>query len=612
MTRLPPLPRLSWSDAASPRSLDHDDIYFSGDGAAETRAVFFAGCELPEAWAGRRAFTVGELGFGSGANIAALIDLWDRTRSSPDARLDVLSVESSLMTVEDAARTLKGQTDLAGAAERLLSVWPDRARGMQRIDLGGGLRLTLAIGDAAEALRGVEAAVDAWFLDGFAPARNPQMWSAEVIGEIARLSAPGARVGSYTVAGDVRRRLAEAGFEARKAPGHGAKRERLEAVFGEPGVMRREGPARVAVIGAGAAGANVARSFIARGAKVTLIDAGRGFGSGASGNRLALVMPRLDAADSEIARALVSAHLLARRRYLALGGDAATGVDVTRLPRGVEDQRRFERLLADPPLDASLMSAIAPATPGRGLLLHGAAALHPARVLPALCDGAELMFATGVTAIEPTPSNVRLALSDDRSIEADLVVAAAGAEIGRLFPAIGRFIEGRQGQVDHVARATPDETATVDGAYVVEALGAVLAGATFEAVTDEHPAPSPAARAHNLEVLDRLRPELAVAMGGDEWESRVGVRATTPDRLPIVGAASEAGSERVQVLGGLGSHGYLWSPLLAEQLASWAFGEPLPMTRDQVRALSPARFEARALRRAGGRRPAAELPLDDA
>jgi tRNA 5-methylaminomethyl-2-thiouridine biosynthesis bifunctional protein len=243
MVETPSQPELDWTAQGAPRSTLFDDIYFSAaDGLAESRAVFLRGCGLPEGWKDRSRFTVGELGFGTGLNILALLDAWRRTRA-PGQRLSIFSVEAYLLPAEAAARALAAWPELEDLAADLLRRWPRRASGFHRLDFPElGASLDLAVGDAAWALEQWTGQADAWFLDGFSPAKNPQMWREAVLAGVARRSTPGARLATFTVAGAVRRGLQAVGFEAFKAPGHGAKRERLEARFA--GTQAPAGPRR--------------------------------------------------------------------------------------------------------------------------------------------------------------------------------------------------------------------------------------------------------------------------------------------------------------------------------------------------------------------------------
>ncbi len=581
MPRLPPRPDLDWPDAgAIPHSRDHDDVYFSGEGLSEKRTVFLTGCGLPQAWADRSRFTVGELGFGTGLNLLALWDLWRRHRPSPAARLDYLTFEGALISATDAARIHAAWPELAEISGQLRARWPDRARGVQRIDLGDDITLTIAIGDIAETIPQARASVDAWFLDGFAPSKNAGMWSAQTLTHVARLSAANARAATYTVAGDVRRNLEAAGFSLAKMPGHGRKKERLEARLASPREPRPAPPGRIAIIGAGIAGACAAHAFVKRGCEVVVYDRAGGPGAAASGNPLALVMPRLDAADSPTARALVEAWLHARRFYPALGPDAAQPVDAIHLPRGEKEEQRFAKLLADPPLDDTILAAANP-----GLRHIGAIAVRPQAALPRLLAGATLRLNTMIA----SPAD----------IDADLIVICAGVDLASLIPDAPP-LTGRLGQIESMA-ATGAPSAIADGGYCVEAMGRLVFGATFEAATGA-PQVSDAARALNLETLARLRPDRAPV----ELTSRAAIRATTPDRFPFAGAPPQkqkapdgtpAPSVTYRLIGGLGSRGFLWAPLLAESVASEAFGEPSPVETSVADCLDPGRFLARAARR---------------
>jgi tRNA 5-methylaminomethyl-2-thiouridine biosynthesis bifunctional protein len=233
MPRLPPAPELEWSDdGGSLRAMAFDDVYFSKDGGLdEAHAVFLAGTGLPEVFKNRDCFALCELGFGTGLNVLAVWAAWKKTRS-PHAQLHISTIEAFPLARADAARALAHFPELAVEAEQLLAHWPARAYAPQRLWFpGDGFSLTVFTGEAETILSGLIGSFDAWFLDGFAPARNPEMWTPALFSQIARLSARGARAATFTVAGDVRRGLEAVGFAVEKKPGFGKKRERLEARF---------------------------------------------------------------------------------------------------------------------------------------------------------------------------------------------------------------------------------------------------------------------------------------------------------------------------------------------------------------------------------------------
>lgn len=216
---------IDWTDAGTPRAAAFDDVYYSdADGRAECEHVFLAGNGLPDRWRGQTRFAIAELGFGTGLNALTTLALWRRTQPS-DAVLDVTSFEAHPLSAEDMRRALSRWPDLARDAEALLADWPPPP-GFSTRALGP-MRLTLAIGDANALLPDWRGRADAWFLDGFNPAKNPELWNADLMLALAARTAPGGSFATYTAAGWVRRNLVAAGFAVEKRKGFGAKREMM-------------------------------------------------------------------------------------------------------------------------------------------------------------------------------------------------------------------------------------------------------------------------------------------------------------------------------------------------------------------------------------------------
>lgn len=583
-------PRLIWTDDGSPRSGRFGDVYFSQqDGLAEARAVFLAGCGLPSAWEGRRRFCVAELGFGTGLNIAALLDLW-RREGPAEGRLSLFSVEGFPLSREEAARALEAWPELAEAARALLNVWPEPTPGFHRLDLPDfNATLDLAVGDVGWALSQWTGRADAWFLDGFAPSTNPDMWSEAVLDGIVARSAPGARVATFTVAGAVRRGLAERGFAVEKRPGHGRKRERLEARLPEAALAPSRPPS-VAVIGAGIAGAALARAFAALGVCATVIEAERP-GAGASGFPASLVTPRLDAGDGDIAALHSHALTRAAALYAAIPG-AMIAKGVLQLEQAPRDAARFAKVAAQPIWSEGAMEvrvAVAcaallgePVERG-GLWMRDALAIRPASVLEAWLGEAERITAT-VGRIEAAGGGWRL-LDEVGAVilEADVVVVAAGWGTGELVP--GLALAPVRGQANWVEGV--DAGAVAWGGYAAPMGSGLLFGATHDR-DETQGGPSDEAGARNLATVAARLPQLAarIAAAGPA-QARTAIRATTPDRLPLAGAVR--GAEGLFVLGGLGSRGFCVAPLLAEHVAALATGAPSPLPADLAARVDPLR-----------------------
>ncbi len=381
---------LDWT-GEGPVSRVFGDVYFSAEGGLEeTRAVFLGGCGLPEAWSGRSRYVLAETGFGTGLNIMATLDLWRRTRE-PGARLHVFSVEAHPLLRADAARAHAAWPELAGISEALLDQWPKPTPGFHRIDLPAwNATLDIGHGDAAEMLQGWQGRADAWFLDGFAPSSNPDMWREEVLGLIAARSAPDARLATFTVAGAVRRGLAANGFDVSKVAGFGRKRERLEARLA--GAVRTASPLpSVIVVGAGVAGAAVVRALRRHGVEPLVVEAEEP-GAGASGAPAALVTPRLDAGRGPVAALGAQAFLRAVDIYRREAADAVLTEGVLRLARDERDAARLARIAAQPlwpeaalrPVDARSAAAILGEDTSRtGLLMADALVVEPPTLLRA-------------------------------------------------------------------------------------------------------------------------------------------------------------------------------------------------------------------------------------
>jgi tRNA 5-methylaminomethyl-2-thiouridine biosynthesis bifunctional protein len=585
---------LDWGPDGLPRSRAFGDVYFSAvDGLAESRAVFLAGCGLPQAWRGRPRYTVGELGFGTGLNILALLDLW-RREGPPDGRLHVFSIEAFPLRAADAARALGAWPELADLAALLIGAWPGPARGWRRLELAG-LRATidLAFMDVVPALEGWTGRADAWFLDGFAPAANPGMWSPRVFELLKSRSAPGARAATFTVAGAVRRGLAEAGFSVAKRPGFGRKRERLEAWLADAAppdaAPLRPAPARVAVIGAGIAGAAAARAVRALGGEAVVFDPA-GSGGGASGNPAALVTPRLDAGGGAAAGLFAHAFTRATALYETVPG-AVVARGVLQRPARPADLARFARII-----EAGLFDEGALALGEDGLDQVQALTIVPGAVLGAWTGAVRRV---GVAGVEPDAGRWRLLDVDGAEVaRADAVILAAGLGSAGLAP--GLDLAPVRGQASWAAEPGLSPSATAWGGYAVPLPeGGVLFGATHDR-GDEACDLRPGDHARNLATLGAALPALAARLEGRALEGRAAVRAVTPDRLPVAGPAPGAPAG-LFVLGGLGSRGFAHAPLLAEHLAALILGAPSPLPAEAQALLDPSRFARRAARRQGGR-----------
>ena len=606
--RLPPRPDLTWNDDGTPVDSRVDDVYYSvEDGLAESRAVFLAGCGLPQAWQGRTRYTIAELGFGTGLNFLAAWQMWRDHR--PEAGwLNFVSFEGFPLDREDVERALVPWPELKELADQLCTRWPARAKGVRQIIWPEErLTLTLHVGLIEETLPQAVFTADAWFLDGFSPAKNQAMWDNELWPLLAAHSAPDARVATFTVAGAVRRGLSGAGFAVEKKPGHGRKRQRLEAVFHSAENVdppRPPEPGRVAIIGAGIAGACLATSLKQRGADVTVFDAADGPAQGTSGNPLALVMPRLDAGDTVHARLAIDAYMNAQAFYS--GRPGVSPAETVHRPRDAAEAVRFEKLLSDPPLGLAQLEALQ----GGGLLHKGSLVIEPAKLLPDLLDQIDVHWATD--------TDLDISTRSINGEAFDHIVLANGWNMQSRLPELN--LDGRLGQIEWLTSDfEAPASAIAGGPYAVASGTTRVWGATFEDHPGGLPQTSDAARIENNHGLQALAPYWWQQIEQHPIQSRAGVRAATADQVPLVGPWPDAQALRADrplleraawripadvyslrglyIAGGFGSRGFTWGPWAASILTANLFNDPVPARDEALRAIVPNRQILRSMKR---------------
>lgn len=596
--------RLERTPEGVPWAAQFQDIYHSASGGlAQARHVFLAGNSLPERWRGRDSFTILETGFGLGLNFLAA---WDALRADAHApsRLHFVSVERHPFTGADLAEALAPFEELRSLATALVALWPPPIAGFHRLQFDGGrVQLTLMAGDAAELLPQLEARADALFLDGFSPARNPEMWSPEVVRELARLASPGATLATWTVAGGVRAALEGAGFRVEKREGFGSKREMLAGTrAGDP-----EAPARLRrsalVVGAGLAGTLCAERLASRGWEVDLVDA-REKRTGAT---VGLVRPIANLRDAVNAQASRPAFLYALQHFRALQHDGYHLVwkrcGVLQLADGGDEAARFAAIVeaqGHAPeflrfVDAGEAHALAGCpVRGPGWWMPSGSWVSPGSLAIALLARAgprvRRHIGRKVERLEREGADWR-ALSADGSViaEAPILVVASAFDAKRLLPEARLPLSRVRGQVTFLP---PSPARTLDiivsGSGYVAPLpeGGHVAGATYQH-DDEGEDVRAADHRENLERVARMLPGFADGVHPMGLEGLAGTRTTVPDRLPIFGATASPG---VWAATGLGSRGLLWGPIGAELIASRLEGEPCPLPRDLAGALSPRRF----------------------
>lgn len=603
-----------------PYSAAYGDIYHSADGGAgQARHVFLQGCGLPGNWANKASFVILETGFGTGLNF---LTTWAAWRDDPARceRLHFLSIEKHPFRAEDLSRLHIQWPEFAPLSAELLENWPALTPGFHRIGLDRGrVQLTLMLGDACDCLPQVQAGVDAFYLDGFAPDRNPDLWQPALFDELARLARPAAMAATYTVAAPVRQGLTQAGFVCDKRAGYGRKRHCLSARFAlrdsgfrgaEAGERSDAGqskwnettvPQHVAVIGAGVAGAAVAHALASRGVAVTVIERGDAVAQAASGNPVAVFRPVISRDDNRATRLTRAAYLHDLRAWATLGERLEWArCGVLHLARDADAAAKQQQALIDtaPPVDYARWVELAEArdladwpVAAPGVFYPAAGWVVPGSLCRAWLDHPAIRLQTGRTVARVQAIAAGWQVLDGEGgvlAETDAVVLANARAARDLAPDQAWPLHTVRGQITQLPAGSLPEIRRVISREGYVAPGArPLVGATYEH-DDDDTAPRTASDRTNLARLEMILPGATDYFDADAVSGRASLRATLPDRLPIVGALNQ--HPGLYVAAGYASRGVVWAGLLGEALADLMTRQPSPLEADLMRAIAPDRF----------------------
>jgi len=555
-------------------------VYHSAAGGPEQAAhVFLQGNGLPQRWVERERFVILETGFGFGLNFLVTLQAW---RRNPGTKLHYVAVEKHPFTLQDLRMLHERYPQLREEAAQLHAQWPMLVSGGHRAELGNVV-LTLFFADI-KVLRELRLAADAIYLDGFSPAKNPDMWSPQVMRNVSRLAAPHATAATWSVATPLRASLERAGFAVEKRPGFGHKKEMLVARNTRSSPVAERKDRNAMVVGAGLAGAAVCERLCARGWEVELVERHEQPAQEASGNPAGAFHPVVTPDDSIFARLTRAGYLASLSQWKKFSGVRRDQCGLLQLARDEREAASQLRALDGLPREyaqavtreeASCHAGV-PLTSG-GIWFPEAGWIDPRSLVNAQLEacGSRLRKRFGVE-VEALPR--------DR-----VVILANSFDAPKLHPVPQLRLRRVRGQLTYVPAVdfeAPHVVVLRGGMVLPPVDGNCVVGASFD-IDDADPAPRADSDAGNLERLERIVPLIAKpkAVGG-----RVAFRSVAPDRLPVVGALGE----NVYGAFAYGSRGLVWAALAAELIASQLDGDPLPLEGKLVDALSPQRFRMRS------------------
>ncbi len=665
--------QLDWDEDGQPLSSVFGDVYFSrANGLEETRHVFLQHNQLALRWQqlnSTEKFVIAETGFGSGLNFLAAWELWLATAPA-SAQLHFVSVEKFPLSKSDLRRALALWPELQHLSQQLINAYPCIVgEGFHRLSfMGGRIKLTLIINDAARGFAQLLATtdplyaqhsskVDAWFLDGFAPSKNPQMWSEDLFSGIHQLSKAGTTAATFSAAAIVKKGLKFAGFSLEKVAGFGRKREMLKAIMPAnradyfypqpfykssshfPSPWPINGSASVPaekhalIIGAGLAGCTSARALAERGWRITLLERSNRIAAEASGNPQGVLYAKLSHKQEAQAEFNLTSLQFAQSFYAARWPTIGNKIGVLQLAYDDSEKLLHTQLREKFSTAAELVQFVAPeqASEIAGIHLHHgglyfphAGWISPVQLCEQLIEHPLITLLSECEVQDIQRKNDLWCINNDSELQAPVVIIA-NARDAQTFPQTQHLpIKSIRGQITYLpATASSQQINTVicSEGYIAPARnGQHCTGATFNLKEESRELRGQ----DHLTNLENLREPLPGLM--DDWKNldvnsldgRVAFRCTLPDYLPAVGpVADEVATlhsfaplrknarafiqETGKYLPGLylnighGSRGLAYTPLCAEILAAHVNQEPQAVASELVNALNPARFLIRDL-----------------
>mgnify|MGYP001076634925 CR=1 FL=1 len=653
-----------WDKTGTPSSERFDDPYFSReDGLAESTHVFLEPNRLAQRFSelGKTdCFVVAETGFGTGLNFLLTWRCF-KQHAPASARLIYISVEGFPLRPEDLHRALKQWPELKFYASKLENLYPPLVPGHHWRNADAQVSLHLIFDQLEPALQSLHPQithhswnsavppVNAWFLDGFAPAKNPDMWRDSIYPSIARLSSSDTSLSSFTAAGDVRRNLQQWGFEVNKVEGFGTKREMIRAEFKQDWqpdteqirahadkgtqtwhlpVAVQSKPEEVCILGAGIAGLTLAKSLASRGIKVQIFDRHKQALAGASGNPQAAIFGRLSPDSGDLEDFVLQSLAYSADFYEEFWRtDCGTNSGLLQLARNPNEFNKMQDIINNLPESNGLVELVASRDTkdlcgldlnADGLWFPKSGWISPPKLAKHILQHPLIQFTGGID-LSPVEDGNHWIIQDQSGSNlhrSETVVICAGAEANTnpmldwlpIKPVAGQLsLVPATAETEGLTAILSQSTSILPALAGIHCLGGTyrLGESDLDVREEDHQ--------KNLANIGRM---LDINLSPKVISARVGVRATTPDYLPICGPATNIAELKTDFAAlakdaktpmhklapahrglflnlGYGSRGYAYAPLCAEHLVSVLCGESSPLPNHLQRAVHPARFPIR-------------------
>ena len=637
------LASIDWSKN-TPKSTVFNDIYYNTiDGIEEANYVFLQGNNISYRLANSDIHTIAETGFGTGLNFLNTAQAFLQLNTDGD-KLHFISAEKFPLDKSALQKVYNEWPQFKEITDQLLSQYPPQVAGFHRISLfDGKIQLTLMLGDATDCLSKLVATIDAWYLDGFSPSKNPDMWTPELFKEVAAYSIPKqTTLATFTSASKIRKSLQAVGFDIQKRSGFGMKREIIAGLFNKHhsqpksnkpwfGIPEADTPKAVTIIGGGLAGCSTAHALAQRGVKVTIIEKAQRLASGGSGNRQGALYAKLPISPTKQGELHLSGFLYSVNFLKQLDPQQTlwSQCGVAQLATTDKEDERQQALINNGHYPSELVlhksAAELSGITGseirhNGLFFPTAGWVSPVEFCKSLTSHPNInVVQDQISSIEYSDNQWLLSNTSGEQHHCTHLILC-NAELANQFTETSHLplkaIRGQVSITQSEAQLTELKTVVCGDGYISPSLnnqfcfGATfdLKGKTLDVTDTDHQ--------KNLVKLSNALPNFhqELISSNTLLDGRTAYRCSTPDYKPIVGPApiyndyidqyaklrkdknwrfdnAEAKHHpNLFINTGHGSKGLITCPISAELLASMICNEPLPLPKDLIDAINPSRF----------------------
>ncbi len=585
------------------RSQRFNDIYFSSeDGLAEAKHVFIEGTNLAEQLKSNHHLVIAETGFGTGLNFLAVMDLIEKL--GVDCAIDYISFEAYPLDRYLAYEARKPFKELERYNSLLLESWPESwACSHHRLFLKDRVHLHLHYGDAYSQMKQLDFKANAWFLDGFSPSKNLDMWTKDVFRQMARLSSSNAKVASFSVATSVKEGLLKSGFKIEKSKGFGRKREMLTGYYQTHSVIKTisNQHKNVIVIGAGIAGASIAHGLRAANISHFVLEGSNSIAGGASGNPAGLITPQLMAAPHPSMQMSLACFSYVSRLAIQQEAVLSKGLINLHYPEklGIRQRKIAGQQWPNDLVEAKNASDISKLAnleiEQDGFIQSAGQVINPSKLTKQLLNNTDVKTGDYISSLEKKNEKWEIKTSSGKIYTATDIVLSIGSGLPQFlekFSLPSLELQVTSGQLSFLPKHTRLSNLGISlqyGGYITPMIdGKQVFGASFDLsgsmdVTDK-------GHLHNISLLPVSLQKLIFDI--NKLQGRVSQRLASKDRMPLVGECYET----LHLFSAFGSRGLTNAPLLGMVLARKISGRPTGLDRNIMKNLDPERFSIRETR----------------